>query len=238
MKKNVAIIILSVCLAVAVLLSAVLCILCFYLPHRQARLAERVWADYLSRHEYIGYGESLNPTTDESRYPSASIRCIYSESFDLSVPDPEGNEVFSPWGNYVYDIYIYKDGSGVLCYQQWGEVKKTEEDGWTYAPICFHTSETPLTAEEVRSVLDVMETHDYEHIPTHNPDMYTGMDGDTTFLVYTSSLGDPHADWKDHMISAWCAEEGSPCYDIRKAIEELVIAHDAGPVPEKIRYDD
>jgi hypothetical protein len=33
------------------------------------------------------------------------------------------------------------------------------------------------------------------------------------------------------MISAFCAEEGDPCYEIRKAIEKLVTAHDAGPVP-------
>jgi hypothetical protein len=33
------------------------------------------------------------------------------------------------------------------------------------------------------------------------------------------------------MIAAFGAEEGDPCYEIRKAIEKLVPAHDAGPVP-------
>jgi hypothetical protein len=79
----------------------------------------------------------------------------------------------------------------------------------------------------------VMEQHDFGNIPTDNPHMYTGMDGDTTFLVYTSSSIDPHADWKGHMVSAWCAEVGDPCYEIRKAIEKLVIEHNAGPVPVK-----
>lgn len=235
MKKNIAIIILSVCLAALMIIAAVMGLSLRQLQGEKkeaARLAERVWAEYMSWHDYIGYDSGFNSDTDESRYPSASIRCIHSEAFDLSVPDPEGTEVFTPGGNYIYDIYIYDDGSGMLSYQQWGEAKtETENDGWTYAPICFHKSETPLTAEEVQSVLTVMEQHDYENIPTQNPDMYNTLDASPTFVHFTCSVNHDRASWRDHLVTEYSAEEGSPCYDIRKAIEALVIAHDAGPVP-------
>ena len=58
MKKNITIIILSVCLALTVLVSVVLCL---YLPHRQARLAEQVWAEYLFWLDYIDYIIRHNP---------------------------------------------------------------------------------------------------------------------------------------------------------------------------------
>ena len=253
MKKNIAIIILSVCLAAVTVIAAVMGVTLYHTrkqQHEAVRNAERVWDDYMSWCDMAG----CDPRYEQSFYhdgPYASevIRCVYIESFDKSIPKtplPE-NERYCPSGNYVYDIYIYGDGSGYLHYQQRGQIDTVEVsyEEWggelhestsiiDFRSVLFAETTVQLTAEEIDSIFAVMEQHDYENIPTTNPHMYTGMDGDTTFLVYSSSLSDDHADWKGHMISAFCAEEGDPCYDIRKAIEALIIAHNAGPVPEKI----
>ena len=237
MKKNIAIIILSVCLALTVIISVVLCL---YLPHRQARLAEQVWAEYLSWLDYIDYDSDLNANADETRYPTASIMCFYSQAFDASVPASDETNIYTPWGNYVYDIRIYDDGSGILFYQQWGNVKTQTEDGsWTtYEKICYHKSETALTAEEVQSVLTVMEQQNFERIPTQNLFMYYTLDASPTFITFDCSLNNDRADWKNHLITEYGAEAGSPCYEIRKAIENLIIAHDAGPIPTPIKIAD
>ncbi len=250
MKKNIAIIILSVCLAALTIIAAVMGLSLRQLQKEQneaARLAERVWDDYISHCNIMGCDPNYEQPLDyKGPYAGEVIRCVYVEAFDESLPDdplPE-NQYYGPSGGYVYDIYMYGDGSGYLHYQQWGSIYTVEinEDGHRQIAddrrVLFAESTTPLTAEEINSVFAVMEQHSYGELPTHNSAMYTGMDGNTTFLVYSSSLIDDHADWKGHMISAFYAEEGSPCYDIRKAIEALVIAHGAGPVPEKIRPAD
>lgn len=247
MKKNVTIIVLAVCLVVTVIGTVVMGLSLNKLQEKAfetARLAERVWDDYISHCNIMGCDPNYEqPLDHEGSYAGEVIRCVYIEAFDESVPDdplPE-NQLYGPSGGYVYDVYIYGDGSGYLHYQQWGSIYtiEIEEDGHRNLiddrRVLFAESTTPLTAEEIDSIFAVMEQHDYGNIPTHNPAMYTGMDGNTTFLVYSSSLVDDHADWKGHMISAFYAEEGDPCYEIRKAIEKLVIAHDAGVLPERIQ---
>ena len=253
MKKNIAIIILSVLLAVTAACAVVLGVSLLHPqedPFETARLAERVWDDYMSTCSWIGCNPQYDHSgEDDSPHVGEVIRCVYMESFDESRPKDyplAENERFSPSCGYVYDICIYSDGSGYLHYQQWGTIHTVEIDyyefegetrestrtiGWRN--VLFAESTVKLTAAEIDGIFAVMEQHDYGSIPTDNPHMYTGMDGDTTFLVYTSSLVDTHADWKGHMISAWCAEAGDPCYEIRKAIEKLVIAHNAGPIPVK-----
>lgn len=250
MKKNVAIIILSVCLAAMTAIAAVTGFTLYHTQKRQpeaVRNAERVWDDYISLCNIMGCDPNYEQPLDyEGPYAGEVIRCVYVEAFDESLPDDplSENQHYGPSGGYVYDIYIYGDGSGYLHYQQWGSIYTVEinEDGHQQMAddrrVLFSESTTPLTAEEINSVFAVMEQHSYGELPTHNPSMYTGMDGNTTFLVYSSSLIDNHADWKGHMISAFCAEEGDPCYEIRKAIEVLVLAHNAGPVPERIRLAD
>lgn len=257
MKKTTAIIILSVLLIAATAAAGVMGALLLR-PEEDsfetARLAERVWDDYMSTCSWIGCNPQYDHSgEDDSPHVGEVIRCVYMESFDESRPKDyplAENERFSPSCGYVYDICIYSDGSGYLHYQQWGTIHTVEIDyyefegetremtttiGWR--SVLYAESTVKLTAEEINGIFAVMERHDYGHIPTENPYMYTGMDGDTTFLVYTGSSIDPHADWMGHMVSAWCAEAGSPCYEIRKAIEELVIAHNAGPVPVKETYD-
>ena len=51
MKKNITIIILSVCLAVTLLVSVALCL---YLPYKQTRWRELLWEDYLIWCDLIG----------------------------------------------------------------------------------------------------------------------------------------------------------------------------------------
>jgi hypothetical protein len=254
MKKNIAIIILSVLLAVTAACAAVLGVSLLHPqedPFETARLAEQVWDDYMSTCAMIGCNPQYDfSNEDTSPHVSEVIRCVYVESFDESIPTDQPlaeNERYSPTGSYVYDICIYNDGSGYLHYQQWGSIHTVEVGYWEFEGetremteligwrnVLFTESTVELTAEEVGSIFAVMEQHDYENVPTTNPYMYTGMDGDTTFVVYSSStrLAD-HVDWRGHMISTWCAKEGSPCYEIRKAIEKLVIAHNAGPIPVK-----
>lgn len=253
MKKNIAIIILSACLAVfltGVALMGAALLRPREDPFETARLAERVWDDYMSTCSWIGCNPQYDHSgEDDSPHVGEVIRCVYMESFDESRPKDyplAENERFSPSCGYVYDICIYSDGSGYLHYQQWGTIHTVEIDYYEYEGetrestrtigwrnVLFAESTVKLTAAEIDGIFAVMEQHDYGSIPTDNPHMYTGMDGDTTFLVYTSSLVDTHADWKGHMISTWCAKDGSPCYEIRKAIDKLVIAHNAGPIPVK-----
>ncbi len=238
MKKNIAIIVLSVCLAVIVLVSVALCL---YLPYKQTRWRELLWEDYLIWCELIGC--EVNYRKEPEGVPSsyATVRCLYSESFDLSIPrDPlPEKESYGPSGTYIYDLFIHADGTGSLVYQQWGEINTEIEEGhWVSRNVLFAESITTLTAEEVESVLEVMEESRFQYVTP--PDPYvTVMDGNTTFIVYSgpiyTDITDRDHGWSGHMISAQGAEEGEPCYEIRKAIEELVIAHNAGPIPQNAK---
>jgi hypothetical protein len=234
MKKNITIIILSVCLALTVLVSVALCL---YLPYKQTRWRELLWEDYLRWCDLIGCEANYTQEPEGVPFSYSSIRCMYSESFDLSIPRdplPEGQS-YGPSGTYVYDIFIHAGGTGSLVYQQWGNINTEIEEGhWISHSVLFAESVTALTAEEVESVLTVMEESRFQYVTA--PDPYvTATDGNTTFIGYTGPIYTDFTDrdhgWSGHMISAFCAEEGDPCYEIRKAIEALVIAHNAGPVP-------
>lgn len=240
MKKNIAIILLSVCLAVTLLVSVALCL---YLPYKQTRWRELLWEDYLSWCELIGCEVNYSQEPEGVPYSYASIRCLYSESFDLSIPrDPlPEDQHYGPSGTYVYDIFIHHDGTGTgsLVYQQWGEIYTEVEEGhWTSRSVLFAESVTALTTEEVESVLVVMEESRFQYVTA--PDPYvTITDGNTTFIAYSGPIYTDFTDrdhgWSGHMISAQGAEEGDPCYEIRKAIEALVIAHNAGPIPQSAK---
>ena len=83
-----------------------------------------------------------------------------------------------------------------------------------------------------------MEQQNFERIPTQNLFMYNTLDASPTFITFDCSLNNDRADWKDHLITEYGAKAGSPCYEIRKAIENLIIAHDAGPIPTPIKTAD
>ena len=104
MKKNIAIIILSVCLALTVFVSVALCL---YLPYKQTRWRELLWEDYLRWSDLVGFEANYTQEPEGVPYSYATIRCMYSESFDSSVPRdplPEGQS-YGPSGTYVYDIF-------------------------------------------------------------------------------------------------------------------------------------
>ena len=202
-----------------------------------------MWEDYLGWCDLIGCEANYTQEPEGVPFSYSSIRCMYSESFDLSVPRdplPEGQS-YGPSGTYVYDIFIHEDGIGSLVYQQWGDINTEIEEGhWISRSVLFAESVTALTAEEVESVLNVMEESRFQYVTAPNP-YVTATDGNTTFIGYTGPIYTDFTDrdhgWSGHMISAFCAEEGDPCYEIRKAIEALIIAHNAGPVPVKETYD-
>ena len=117
MKKNITIIILSVCLALTLLISAALCL---YLPYKQTRWRELLWEDYLIWCELVGCEIDFGKEPEGIPNAYATVRCLYSESFDLSIPrDPlPEKESYGPSGTYVYDLFLHPDGTGSLLYQQ------------------------------------------------------------------------------------------------------------------------
>ena len=238
MKKNIAIIILSVCLALTVFVSVALCL---YLPYKQTRWRELLWEDYLRWSDLVGFEANYTQEPEGVPYSYATIRCMYSESFDSSVPRdplPEGQS-YGPSGTYVYDIFIHEGGTGSLVYQQWVDIYTEIEEGhWTIQNVLASESVTTLTAEEVESVLAVMEDTRFQSVTPPNP-FETYADGNVTFIMYSGAIYTDFTDrdhgWSGHMISAHGAEAGSPCYEIRKAIENLIIAHNAGPIPENAK---
>ena len=238
MKKNITIIILSVCLAVTLLVSVALCL---YLPYKQTRWRELLWEDYLIWCELVGCEIDFSKEPEGVPNAYATVRCLYSESFDLSIPrDPlPEKESYGPSGTYVYDIFIHADGTGSLVYQQWGDINTEIEEGhWISRSVLFAESVTALTAEEVESVLNVMEESRFQYVTAPNP-YVTATDGNTTFIGYTGPIYTDFTDrdhgWSGHMISAHGAKEGDPCYEIRKAMEALIAAHGAGVLPESAK---
>lgn len=238
MKKNIVIILLSVCLAVTLLVSVALCL---YLPYKQTRWRELLWEDYLIWCELIGCEIDFGKEPEGVPSAYATIRCLYSESFDLSIPrDPlPEDQHYGPSGTYVYDLFLHPDGTGSLRYQQWGDINTEVEEGhWTSRSVLFAQSVTALTAEEVESVLTVMEESRFRYVTAPNP-YETVMDGNTTFIGYSGPIYTDFTDrdhgWSGHMISAQGAEEGDPCYEIRKAMEVLIASHGAGVLPESAK---
>ena len=178
MKKNIAIIILSVCLVVTLLVSVALCL---YLPYKQTRWRELLWEDYLIWCELVGCEIDFGKEPEGVPNAYATIRCLYSESFDLSIPrDPlPEKESYGPSGTYVYDIFIHADGTGSLLYQQWGTINTEIEEGhWTSRSVLFAESVTALTAEEVERGYASYRAHDlYETNPMVRKVMEQLIDG-------------------------------------------------------------
>ena len=233
MKSKIAIIVLSVLLVLTLVAS---CLLFLHVQKRNEKYirdAEAGWEDYLF---WCDMSE-VDPMHDyedvvDGEYRSAmSFRCFHNESFDF-LADGTCTD-----GLYLYDLFIFKDGTGLLIYRHYfGMVEEMEEDGETYIDFyneLIENAEIPLTAEEVASIVDVMVAWDYAHLYTYIPEDYMIMDGDTTFLHFDTGLSadEPYKDFRGHLVKGRCAEEGSGIYEIRKAIEALIIAHDGGSVP-------
>ncbi len=240
MKSKIAIIVLSVLLTLSLVAT---CLLCALRLHEQERYAKRIrdteegWADYawwcdmaeLDPNE--DYRDLKEDVKDEGPWPEHHFRCLHNESFDF-LPDGTSSD-----GHYLYDLFIFEDGTGLLIYRHYFRMaEEVEEDGETYIVgynELIENAEIPLTAEEVTGVVDVMVAWDYAHLYTYIPEDYMIMDGDATFLRFDTWLyaDEPYKDFRGHLVKGRCAEEGSGIYEIRKAIEALIIDHDGGSVP-------
>ncbi|MBQ9779641.1 MAG: hypothetical protein IJW00_01730 [Clostridia bacterium] len=240
MKSKIAIIVLSVLLALSLVAS---CIFFLHVQKRNEKYirdAEAGWEDYLF---WCDMSE-VDPMHDyedvvDGEYRSAmSFRCFHNESFDF-LADGTCTD-----GLYLYDLFIFEDNTGLLVYRHYIHVaEEVEEDGETYIVghnELYENAHIPLTAEEVKSVVDVMVEWDYARLYTYAPEGYMGVDGNTTFMHFSASLlaDEPYRDFRNHLVTEWCAEEGSGVYEIRKAIEALIIAHDAGSVPKQYWPED
>lgn len=234
MKKNVVIILLSVGLALAILSSAVLCMT---VPYMQAPDAEEVWHSYMLFCSERGINANYTaPFIAAGEAAEESIRCVYFEPDDLSVPDIPlpGIQKVDPSGAYVYDLYIFNDGSGALRYAQWLIILTDEEGTWTSESILHEESTTFLPSEEVQIVLDAMSARNYGEIPSEAPAVDADRDGNLTFVVASTLAGD-RKDWNGHMITAYNAEADDPCYEIRRAFESIIVSHNAGVIPKNAK---
>ena len=237
MKTKIAIIVLSVFLVLTIVASCIFFWLVQKRNEKYIRDTEEGWADYawwcdmaeLDPNE--DYRDLKEDVKEEGPWPEHHFRCFHNESFDF-LPDGTSSD-----GHYLYDLFIFENGTGLLIYRHYFRMaEEAEEDGETYIVgynELIENAEIPLTAEEVTGVVDVMVAWDYAHLYTYIPEDYMIMDGDTTFLRFDTWLfaDEPYKDFRGHLVKGRCAEEGSGIYEIRKAIETLIIAHDAGSVP-------
>lgn len=188
------------------------CYLENYTPEEIAEKIEFQWASYYNTCNQINIPHSLNHDRDGVEC-SKFIRCIQSVSFDLVRED--GNTYH---GCYVYDLYTYRDGTGVLYFYH-----LYYENFLLQSAYHIIQEETiPLTAEEVSSVVDVMIEQDFANHPTWNPEGFVGMDGSSTDVFAAGNFGN---DWTWHLISMWEPTSHYPHYHIRTTIENLVRAH-------------
>lgn len=241
MKSKIAVTVLSVLLALSLVAS------CLFFLHVQKRNekyirdTEEGWEDYLwwCDLEESDPFESYLDFEEDGSSEQTHLRCYHNESFDYM---PDGTCVIS--GTYIYDLFLFSDGTGTLYYRHYITVSE-EIEHETAVEIVSHNelyeeSQIPLTAEEVNSVVDVMVEWDYAHLYTYVPEEYIILDGDTTFLYCPVWY---HADerfegFRGHLVKGRCAEEGSGVYEIRKAIEALIVAHDGGSVPGQYYPED
>ena len=224
MRAKIAIIVLSVLLALSILASVGLCL---YLPYRATRNAERVWDEYLFSCQFNGYDPDYHYTGSGAH---TTLRCMHSESFDLPPEKELEQGRYGSSGEYFYDLLIYHDGSGKIIKKQYFQVVVEVQPGaeWRSGMELIEEVEIPLTAEEVQRVLEVVDDCHFDYVPTHVPELYSMMDGRYTTVIIDDGLGDVH------MIAAYNAEEGDAVYDIRMAIEALIEAHDGGRLPEPL----
>lgn len=232
MKAKIAIIVLSVLLVLTLVASCLLLLFVQERNEKYIRDTEEGWGDYMwsCAMAEIDVEEDYLDLTGDDASPECHFRCFHSESFDFLA---DGT---CTYGHYLYDLFIFEDNTGLLVYRHYIRVaENVKEDGDIYIVghnELYENAEIPLTAEEVSSVVDVMVEWDYAHLYTYIPE-YMIMDGDTTFLLFDTWLfaEEPYRDFRGHLVKGRCAEEGSGVYEIRKAIEALIIAHDGGSVP-------
>ena len=189
------------------------CYLENYTPEEIAQEIEFKWASYYDVCNQINIPHSMNHDRAGVKCRKF-IRCIQSVSFDLVRDD--GNTYH---GYYVYDLYVYEDGTGVLYFDHLYYADLFQQSAYHI----IQEETIPLTVEEVNSVVDVMVEQDFAHHPTWNPEEFMGMDGRGTDIFAAGNFGG--GGWDTHLISMWSPTPRYPHHHIREAIEDLVRAH-------------
>ncbi len=160
---------------------------------------------YLSDYYCRLYAEGRHKEVD------GALRCIQSVSFDTEEGDPEDEDYTIHHGAYFYDIYVFTDGTGILFFTHFNTDAYPRYAVW-------QSEEIELSAAEVSRLQALLDSWEFDSIPTWNPEEYSGMDGETT-TVFTKGLG------HHNLTSMWSASERDAVYHIREAIEEMVRTH-------------
>lgn len=188
-------------------------------PEEIAQNVEDKWVEYCVMCNNINISPSPESFGHYGAGYSKFIRCIQEVSFDIVRDD--GRNTYH--GCYVYDLYIYEDGTGELRFAHLCHMNNTEQVIYKYEYQSVQEESIPLTVEEVSSVVNVMIEQDFAHQPTRHPDEELGFDGSTTMILGVGNFGGGSRDV--HLISMWEPDERHPHHHIRTAIEELVRTH-------------
>lgn len=190
------------------------------------KLPKRCYLDYYSqdeiikrnKNEWAGYYHACNTAQlphnvnadPEGNRADDFIRCIELVTFDIDPTETEGG--YS--GMYVYDAYVYEDGTGSLYFYHLCD--KNYLPSYTYTLL--QKEIIPLTSDEVTALMNLLDTWNFADQPTWNPEEMSGTDGSSTLIYATYDNG-------ENLISMWEPTARYPHYHIRTAIEDLVRAH-------------
>ncbi len=183
------------------------CYLSYYSQAEVDRKNSLAWESYRSYIGMTGLGE-IGGTDPKGNASVSQIRCLQTVAFDVTILDSACH------GAYIYDIYIYGDGTGSLCFYHYAD--KFESGKALFE--CLQKETIALSGEEISALQGLMDTWDFANYPTWNPEELSGFDGETTWIY-------AHGDGGDHLISMWSASERYPHYQIRAAIENMVRSH-------------
>lgn len=143
------------------------------------------------------------------------IRCIHRVSFDI---ERNNNEKYH--GYYVYDLYLEKGGGGALYFYHLDDHDYLP----TYTYTVIQQEMVPLSAEEVSSLLSLLQEWDFVNHPTWNPEEIRGVDGTYTYVYATGAIGKEGTSG-ENLIAMWEPTDRYPHYHIRTALEDIVRAH-------------
>lgn len=167
---------------------------------------EFAWTHYTIKCEWAGLDALCNDIFANAEKPLKYVyRSMQYVTFDVVYEDG-----FADGGIHNYDVYIYEDGTAEMVYRH------GLEEGKTY--IIDTDIRFEMTAEEIALFENTVNTWDFENIPTWDPEVPIGMDGEITYILKTD-------DWSRHLAARWCASEDSGVYHIRTVMEEIAKAH-------------
>ncbi len=184
------------------------CYLDYYSEEEIVRRSTLKWDYYSQMVAYSCLGE-LTATDPEGRPSVSQLRCIHDVTFDTVVVGEYGYN-----GMYVYDLYVYEDGTGSLYFYHFSDKDLKINKAYTL----LQEEVIPLNTMTVTAIADMLTEWDFVNQLAWNPEEFSGMDGATTNLQSSGA-------WGDGFISMWEPTARYPHYHIRTAIEEIVRAH-------------